>query len=178
METDRMKRLKAAHAKNQEKSKKRRDEFVEAMQPVVEEARENQRKIDQWEKEKYEKRLVYLKGCLKKSGGIFRKLKYTIEFSTSSNPLDGRGGWEFFGEFLRISIPHRREWDHKPSDEEIYDLIYEVYGKPKYLTRDDNRVISITLGSKPMGMMINGEYHKFEKEEDSDLTVEDALKKL
>jgi len=159
---ERLQRLNSKLNKRQSKNDKKREELKQVCQDMADRMKASNDKVDEIERGRYEVYFKDFKSSVKKSGGIFRKVKYAIDVNVKGfNPLDGRGGWEIFGEIFRVTHNHKREWDHKPSDEEIYDFVYEVYGKPKYMTRKEVKSVSYKVSSCD-GMYVKGVYHKFD----------------
>lgn len=75
----------------------------------------------------YDERFKKAKKSIRKTGGIFRPVRYKATCYTNSMNI---GALWFISAFF--TQEHNRIWDHYPTDDEINDFIYSVYGPPEY----------------------------------------------
>ena len=162
---EKIEKLNASIEKAQKKTDKKREalqQFCQEMTDRRKEMRENHNAcIDML----YRHRVEDLRESIHRKRRFLKNDVY-IGYISGGNILDDTP-LVFFGEMFRSD--HKREWDHNPSDEELYEFVCDIYGKPKYKECVE---VKYTV-PEFKGMWINGVYWK--KDENSDLVKTEEL---
>lgn len=109
------------------KAARERVENMGSVKSLKDRMLENDFKSNEVERDLYFNRFNKMKACIKERKHLFRRSTYSFEMT--SNSLNNQA-------FLFLSFfwdtKHKKVFDHYPTNEDIWELLVAIYGKPKY----------------------------------------------